>query len=77
MKFHNIDFPEERIADFCRRWKVVELALLWDITAIIGQRNILTHEYGEVLIERIWRVSTVFVFELIKLLNPLVPKLPE
>ena len=45
-------------------------------TAIIGQRNILAHEYGEVLIERIWRVSTVFVPELINLLTPLLPKPP-
>ena len=45
--------------------------------AIIGQRNILAHEYGEVLIERIWRVSTVFVPELINLLTPLIPKPPE
>jgi uncharacterized protein with HEPN domain len=34
-------------------------------TAIVGQRNILAHEYGEVLIERIWLVSTVFIPELI------------
>ena len=31
MKFHNIDIPEERIADFCRRWKVVELALFGSV----------------------------------------------
>jgi uncharacterized protein with HEPN domain len=47
------------------------------LTAIVGQRNILAHEYGEVLIERIWRVSTVFVPELIELLTPLIPKSPE
>ena len=46
-------------------------------TAIVGQRNILAHEYGEVLIERIWRVSTVFVPELIELLTPLIPNPPE
>jgi uncharacterized protein with HEPN domain len=45
--------------------------------AIVGQRNILAHEYGEVLVERIWRVATVFVPELVKLLTPLVPKTPE
>jgi len=31
MKFHNIEFPEDRIADFCRRWKVVELALFGSV----------------------------------------------
>jgi uncharacterized protein with HEPN domain len=46
-------------------------------TAIVGQRNILAHEYGEVLKERIWRASTVFVPELIELLTPLIPKPPE
>ena len=45
--------------------------------AIIGQRNILAHEYGEVLTERIWLVATVFVPELIELLNPLIPNSPE
>ena len=45
--------------------------------AIVGQRNILAHEYGEVLVERIWRVSTVFDPELIELLAPLIPKPPE
>ena len=46
-------------------------------SAIVGQRNILTHEYGEVLIERIWGVATVFVPELITSLKPLIPKPPE
>ena len=31
MKFHNIDIPEDKIADFCRRRKVVELALFGSV----------------------------------------------
>ena len=31
MKFHNIDFPKDRIEDFCQRWKVVELALFGSV----------------------------------------------
>ena len=31
MKFHNIYIPEEIIAAFCRRWKVVELALFGSV----------------------------------------------
>jgi len=31
MKFHNIDLPEDKIVDFCRRWKVVELALFGSV----------------------------------------------
>jgi uncharacterized protein with HEPN domain len=42
-------------------------------SAIIAQRNILAHEYGEILVERIWRVATIFIPELIEQLNPLVP----
>jgi uncharacterized protein with HEPN domain len=46
-------------------------------TAIVAQRNILAHEYGDILVERIWRVATVFVPELIQKLNPLIPKPPK
>ena len=31
MKFHKIDLPEKKITDFCRRWKVVELALFGSV----------------------------------------------
>jgi predicted nucleotidyltransferase len=31
MKFHNIDIPEDLIANFCRRRKVVELALFGSV----------------------------------------------
>ncbi len=27
----NIDIPKEKIADFCRRWKIVELALFGSV----------------------------------------------
>lgn len=46
-------------------------------SAIIAQRNILAHEYGEILVERIWRVATVFIPELIKQLKLLVPPPPK
>jgi len=45
--------------------------------AIIAQRNILAHEYGEILVERICRVATERIPELIKLLDPLIPEPPE
>ncbi len=45
--------------------------------SIIAQRNILAHEYGEILVERIWRVATEQIPKLIKLLEPLIPKAPE
>jgi len=44
---------------------------------IIAQRNILAHEYGEILVERIWRVASERIPELIRLLDPLIPLPPE
>ena len=41
---------------------------------IIGQRNVLAHEYGEILVERIWLTATISVPELLKVLEPLIPK---
>ena len=46
-------------------------------SSIIAQRNILAHEYGEILVERIWRVASERIPELIKLLDPLIPEPPE
>jgi uncharacterized protein with HEPN domain len=40
---------------------------------IIGQRNVLAHEYGEILVERIWQAATKNVTELLKVLKGLLP----
>jgi len=40
--------------------------------AIIAQRNVLAHEYGEIKQERMWLVATERVPDLIKKLKPLV-----
>jgi uncharacterized protein with HEPN domain len=44
---------------------------------IIGQRNVLAHEYGEVNQDRIWLVASNSVPELIDALEPLLPPLPS
>ena len=44
---------------------------------IIAQRNVLAHEYGEIVQERIWRVATVQVPDLIVRLEPLLPPPPS
>jgi uncharacterized protein with HEPN domain len=44
---------------------------------IVGQRNVLTHEYGEILLDRVWLVATESLPELIRLLDPLIPPPPE
>jgi uncharacterized protein with HEPN domain len=40
-------------------------------------RNVLTHEYGEILLDRVWLVATESLPELIRLLDPLIPPPPE
>ena len=44
---------------------------------IIAQRNVIAHEYGDILIDRIWRVATERIPELIQLLEPLIPQSPD
>ena len=39
---------------------------------IIGQRNVLIHEYGEIKQERIWKTVTENIPQLIELLKPFV-----
>ena len=43
---------------------------------IIAQRNVIAHEYGEIIIERIWRVARERVPKLLKLIDPLIPPEP-
>lgn len=45
--------------------------------SIVGQRHVLAHEYGEVLVERVWQAASKSVPELLKLLEPLVPSGPQ
>jgi uncharacterized protein with HEPN domain len=43
---------------------------------IIGQRNILAHQYGDIDQKRIWNVAKIYIPDLIIKLNPLIPQLP-
>ena len=45
--------------------------------SIIAQRNVISHEYGDIKLEWIWRVATERVPELIALLEPLMPPTPK
>lgn len=40
---------------------------------IVGQRNVLAHEYGEVLVERIWLVAVRNIPDLLRSLDTLIP----
>lgn len=46
-------------------------------SSIVGQRNVLAHEYGEVLVERVWRVAAERLPELLRVLHALVPAAPD
>ena len=39
---------------------------------IIGQRNVLAHEYGDIKVERVWAAATINVPALLKALESLV-----
>jgi uncharacterized protein with HEPN domain len=41
---------------------------------IVGQRNVLAHEYGEILVERIWLTVTKSLPELLIMLEKLLPE---
>ncbi len=43
---------------------------------IIGLRNVLAHDYGNILQERLWNVAVNHVPELIQSIEPLVPPEP-
>lgn len=45
--------------------------------SMIAQRNVLAHEYGEILQEHIWRVATQYIPVLTDQLAPLIPPLPD
>lgn len=44
---------------------------------IQAQRHVLAHEYGEIKHDRLWRVATIHVPELIGRLETLVPAPPQ
>jgi len=43
---------------------------------IIGQRNILAHQYGAIDQRRIWNVAKIHIPDLISKLVPLIPQIP-
>ncbi len=44
--------------------------------SIIGQRNVLAHQYGEIQQERLWEIVSVYIPKLIDQLSALMPPLP-
>jgi uncharacterized protein with HEPN domain len=52
-------------------FKIMHPEIPW--RRIIGQRNILAHEYGEILVERIWRTATESIPGFAEILDQLIP----
>ena len=44
---------------------------------IIGQRNVLAHDYGEILVERVWLTATKNLPELLAFLEQITPQRDE
>jgi uncharacterized protein with HEPN domain len=44
---------------------------------IVAMRNVIAHQYDDIIFERLWDAMTVDVPELIRLLEPLLPPPPE
>ncbi len=44
---------------------------------IVGLRNVIAHEYDDIIFDRLWEVLIDDVPELIQALEPLIPPLPE
>jgi uncharacterized protein with HEPN domain len=44
---------------------------------IIGQRNVLAHDYGRIIHARIWDIATLRVPDLIRKLERLLPPIPD
>jgi len=65
----------EAARNVCRSFQEAHPEIPW--RSIIGLRNILAHEYGELRQERIFRIVQNDVPALVGVLEPLVPPPPE
>jgi len=68
----------EIIGEAARRisdtFKETHLHISW--SRIVGLRNVLAHQYGSIIQERIWAIAIENVPVLIATLEPLIPPLP-
>lgn len=66
----NLEIIGQAAASISREFRVGHSELPW--AAIIAQRNVLAHEYGDIDFIRIWRVATVDAPELVRMLSQLI-----
>lgn len=70
----HIEIIGEAARNVSQRYRDAHPEIPW--TKIIAQRHVLAHEYGEIKDDRIWRVATIHIPELITALEPLLPPSP-
>ncbi len=70
----SIEIIGEAAARVSKEFRDAHPEIAWK--GIIGQRNVLVHEYGEIRHERIWAVVTQRIPELITILDRLIPTPP-
>ena len=69
-----IEIVGEAARDISAATKAANPQIPWQ--PIIVQRHIIAHDYGEIIPEKIWRVATHYVPQLIAQLEPLLPQYP-
>ena len=55
-----------------RKFQETHFEIPW--AQIIGQRNVLAHDYGVIVTNRVWRAATINVPELLDALEKLLPE---
>lgn len=65
----------EAASKLSRKFRDAHPEISW--RPIIAQRHILVHEYGDIHHDKIWRVATTHVPDLIRLIEPLIPSPPR
>jgi len=71
----NVEIIGEAARGVSARFQAAHPEIPW--RAVVGQRNVIAHEYGEIDDQRLWAVAVRFIPELIDNLRPLVPPEPE
>ena len=69
-----VDIIGEAARGVSDAFQVVHAEIPW--RRIMSQRHVLAHDYGDIEDDKLWRVATVYVPELIRLLESLIPPPP-
>ena len=66
----SIEIVGEAASHVSTEYRLLHPEIPWN--AIVAQRNILAHGYGDIRDDAIWRVATIRIPELLELLSPLL-----